>query len=69
LAADDNAAALELAAETHLDAVLLNCHRDASNSGLVTALRILQSRAAVLTIGVLSHPHNGAAFLEGDFVH
>jgi response regulator RpfG family c-di-GMP phosphodiesterase len=47
-AADDNAAALELAAETHLDAVLLNCQRDTDNSGLVTALRILQPHAAVL---------------------
>jgi response regulator RpfG family c-di-GMP phosphodiesterase len=48
LATDDNTAALEVAAETPLDAVLLNCHRDTSNSGLVTALRILQPRAAVL---------------------
>ena len=48
LAADHNAAALELAAETRLDAVLLNCQRDTDNSGLVTALRILQPNAAVL---------------------
>jgi response regulator RpfG family c-di-GMP phosphodiesterase len=48
LAADNNSAAIELAAETHLDALLLNCHRDRDNSGLVTALRILQPHAAVL---------------------
>lgn len=48
LAADDNSAALELAAEMPFDAVLLNCHRDRDNSGLVTALRILQPRIAVL---------------------
>jgi len=48
LAADHNAAALELAAGTRLDAVLLNCQRDTDNSGLVTALRILQPNAAVL---------------------
>lgn len=48
LAADDNAVALEVAAETALDAVLLNCQRDRDNSGLVTALRILQPHAAVI---------------------
>jgi response regulator RpfG family c-di-GMP phosphodiesterase len=48
LTADNNAAALELAAETRLDAVLLNCHRDRDNSGLVRALRILHPHAAVL---------------------
>jgi response regulator RpfG family c-di-GMP phosphodiesterase len=48
LAADDNAAALELAAETRLDAVLLNCQRDTDNSGLVTALRILQPHTAIM---------------------
>lgn len=48
LAADDSAAALDLAAETRLDAVLLNCQCGTDNSGLVTALRILQPHAAVL---------------------
>lgn len=48
LAADDNATALGLAAETCLDAVLLNCQRESDNAGLVTALRILQPHAAVL---------------------
>jgi len=48
LAADDSSAALEVAADTPLDAVLLNCHRDKDNSGLVTALRILQPRVAVV---------------------
>jgi hypothetical protein len=48
LATDDNATALNLAIETRLDAVLLNCRRDIDNAGLVTALRILQSHAAVL---------------------
>ena len=48
LATDDNAAALTLASHIPLDAVILNCHRDRDNSGLVTALRILQPRAAVV---------------------
>jgi len=48
LEADDNAAALDLAAEIRLGAVLLNCLRDGHNAGLVTALRILQPHAAVL---------------------
>ena len=48
LAADDNATALGLAAETCLDAVLLNCQRESDNAGLVTALRILQPDAAIL---------------------
>lgn len=48
LVADDNASALGLAAETCLDAVLLNCQRESDNAGLVTALRILQPHAAVL---------------------
>ena len=48
LVADNNSAALKIAAETRPDAVLLNCHRDSDNSGLVTALRILQPYAAVL---------------------
>ena len=48
LASDDNAAAVELAAGTRLDAVLLNCQRNGDNSGLVTALRILQPHAAVV---------------------
>lgn len=48
LAAADVAAALDLAADAPLDAVLLNCHRAADNSGLVTALRILQPRVAVI---------------------
>jgi response regulator RpfG family c-di-GMP phosphodiesterase len=48
LAAADAAAALELAADNSLDAVVLNCHRATDNSGLVTALRILQPRVAVI---------------------
>lgn len=48
LAADENTRALELAAEKPLDAVILNCHRDRDNTGLVTALRILQPRAAIV---------------------
>jgi len=48
LTTDDNATSLNLALETPLDAVLLNCRRDKDNAGLVTALRILQPQAAVL---------------------
>jgi response regulator RpfG family c-di-GMP phosphodiesterase len=48
LAVDDSATALELAADTPLDTVVLNCRRDKDNSGLVTALRILQPRVAVV---------------------
>jgi response regulator RpfG family c-di-GMP phosphodiesterase len=48
LAADDNSGAVQIAAETHLDAVLLNCHRDRDNAGFVTALRMLQPHAAVV---------------------
>ena len=48
LAADENTRALELAAEKPLDAVILNCHRDRDNTGLVTALRILQPSAAIV---------------------
>jgi response regulator RpfG family c-di-GMP phosphodiesterase len=48
LAADDNSGAVQVATETHLDAVLLNCHRERNNAGLVTALRILQPNAAIV---------------------
>jgi len=48
LATADNATALNLAVETRLDAVLLNCRRDRDNTGLVAALRILQPHTAVL---------------------
>lgn len=48
LPADDNKAALELAAERSLDAVILNCHRNRKNADLVTALRILQPHAAMI---------------------
>jgi response regulator RpfG family c-di-GMP phosphodiesterase len=48
LAADDNTAALELAAERPLDAIILNCHRDRDNAPLVIALRILQPHAAIV---------------------
>ena len=48
LAADDNSGAVQVAAETHLDAVLLNCHRERNNAGLVTALRMLQPHAAIV---------------------
>ena len=48
LAAADRATALELAADTAVDAVILNCHREPDNSALVTALRILQPRVAVI---------------------
>jgi response regulator RpfG family c-di-GMP phosphodiesterase len=48
LAADDNSGAVRIAAETQLDAVLLNCHRERENAGLVTALRMLQPHAAIV---------------------
>lgn len=48
LAADDISAALELAAAIQFDAVLLNCQHRADNSGLVTALGIMQPHAAIL---------------------
>lgn len=48
LAADDNAAALKLAASTPLDAIILNCHHDKDNSELVMALRVLQPDVAVV---------------------
>lgn len=48
LAADEDTRALELAADKPLDAVILNCHRDRDNTGLVTALRILQPLAAIV---------------------
>jgi response regulator RpfG family c-di-GMP phosphodiesterase len=48
LAADDNSGAVQVAAENHLDAVLLNCHRERDNAGLVTALRMLQPHAATV---------------------
>jgi response regulator RpfG family c-di-GMP phosphodiesterase len=48
LPADDSATALELASGTSLDAIILNCHHDKENSGLVTALRILQPHAAIV---------------------
>jgi response regulator RpfG family c-di-GMP phosphodiesterase len=48
LAADDSSGAVQVAAETHLDAVLLNCHRERNNAGLVTALRMLQPHAAIV---------------------
>lgn len=46
--ADDNIHALELAAETSFEAVLLNCQNGIDNSRLVAALRILQPRVAVV---------------------
>ena len=48
IAADHRIAALEIASETCLDAVLLNCHNEMDNSGLVTALRILQPHTVVI---------------------
>lgn len=48
LAAADVAAALELAADIPFDAVILNCHGATGNSGLTTALRILQPRMGVI---------------------
>ena len=48
VAAVGSAEALELAAEVPLDAVILNCHRDKDNAGLIAALRILQPKAAVV---------------------
>jgi response regulator RpfG family c-di-GMP phosphodiesterase len=48
LAADDSATALEFAGDTPLDAVILNCHHNKDNAGLVTALRILQPHAAIV---------------------
>ena len=46
--ADDNIRALELAADTSFEAVLLNCQNGIDNSRLVAALRILQPRVAVV---------------------
>jgi response regulator RpfG family c-di-GMP phosphodiesterase len=48
LAANDNAAALELAASTPLDATILNCHHDKDNSGLVIALSVAATDVAVV---------------------
>lgn len=48
LVADDYVYALELAAETSLEAVLLNCQNGIDNSKLVMALRILQPCVAVV---------------------
>jgi response regulator RpfG family c-di-GMP phosphodiesterase len=48
LAADDNSAAVDVAAHSHLDAVLLNCRREEDNTGLVAALRMLQPHAAIV---------------------
>jgi len=48
LTTDNNMVALELAAERPLDAVILNCHHDQDNAGLVTAVRMLQPHVAVL---------------------
>jgi response regulator RpfG family c-di-GMP phosphodiesterase len=48
LTAANSAAALELAADTPLDAVVLNCRRARDNSALVTALRILQPRVPIV---------------------
>jgi len=48
LAADDNFGAVQIAAKPHLDAVLLNCHRERNNAGRVTALRMLQPHAAIV---------------------
>ena len=48
LATDNSATALELAAGTPIDAIILNCHVNKDNSGLVMALRILQPRVAVV---------------------
>jgi response regulator RpfG family c-di-GMP phosphodiesterase len=48
LAAADDEAALELASDNVLDAVILNCHQGADNSRLVTALRVLQPGVAIV---------------------
>jgi response regulator RpfG family c-di-GMP phosphodiesterase len=48
LAADDNSAAVDVAAHSHLDAILLNCRREEDNTGLVAALRMLQPHAAIV---------------------
>ena len=48
LAAADNEAALELASDNILDAVILNCHQGADNSRLATALRVLQPGLAIV---------------------
>jgi len=50
LAADDSRAALELCAENSVDAVVLNCHDNADNWGLITALRMIQPRLAVIML-------------------
>jgi len=41
-------AALQLATHTRFDAVVLNCGPSADNTGIVTALRMLQPHIAVL---------------------
>jgi CheY-like chemotaxis protein len=47
-AADDAAAALDIAAHTAIDAVVLNCRKETDNTGIVVALRILQPDIAVV---------------------
>jgi response regulator RpfG family c-di-GMP phosphodiesterase len=47
-AADDTTAALEIAAHTPIDAVILNCRKETDNTGIVVALRILQPDMAVI---------------------
>lgn len=48
LPAADTASALRFAAQMPLDAVVLNCGQRADNSGIVTALRMLQPHVAVI---------------------
>ena len=48
LAADNVSAALQIAADTPIDAVILNCRKEADNHNVVVALRILQPRAAFI---------------------
>lgn len=47
-AADDRASALDIAAHTKIDAVVLNCRKEMDNTGIVAALRILQPNIAVI---------------------
>jgi response regulator RpfG family c-di-GMP phosphodiesterase len=48
LTTDDSATSLNLALETPLDAVLLNCRSERDKTGLVSALRVLQPQVAVV---------------------
>jgi hypothetical protein len=56
LAAADRATALELAADTPMDAVILNCHREPDNSALVTVKNPPAACSRNYVLWVLRHP-------------